>query len=358
MLNAREPPIQHATHDLQRDNQRLLLRTLLCVMLVFAAAIGVVNFLLLKSPLVAAFDAATFGLAAALLPWERRTGSLRGASWATIIGLAIIILSYILVTDAADYAVLWLTVPPPLAFYLLGSRAGGWFAGVFSAAAVLWLALSYRHLSAAPPSQLAVLNGLEVLLAHWLLFRFSERNREQAYERLRQLSRVDALTGVVNRATFEQELLGALALAQRSGTPTALLFLDLDHFKRINDTLGHAVGDAVLASVAQALEMRVRASDRVGRWGGEEFLVLCPDTDEPGAAALAETLRQVIAALPRQGGFPVSVSIGVAVARRGDERPESLVSRADTALYRAKAAGRDRVGVAPPPDPAMPSVSP
>jgi diguanylate cyclase (GGDEF)-like protein len=320
------------------------------VLLAFAAVIGVVNFLLLKSPLVAAFDAVTFLLAAVLLPWERRTGNLRGASWATILGLGIIIFCYIIVTDAADYAVLWLTVPPPLAFYLLGSRAGGWFAGVFSVAAVLWLLASYRQLSAAAPSQLAVLNGLEVLLAHWLLFRFSERNREQAYERLRQLSRVDALTGVINRATFEQEMHGALALAQRSETPTALLFLDLDHFKTINDTHGHAVGDAVLVAVARALEERMRASDRVGRWGGEEFLVLCPDTDGPGARALAETLRRTIAAIPREGGFRVSVSIGVAVSPPGVERAESLVSRADAALYRAKAAGRDRVVLAPPPD--------
>jgi diguanylate cyclase (GGDEF)-like protein len=320
--------------------------------LAFAAAIGVVNFVLLKSPPVAAFDLATFLLAAVLLPWERRTENLRAASWAAIVGLAVIILGYIITTDAADYAVLWLTVPPPLAFYLLGSRAGGWLSGVFSAAAVLWLAVSYRHLSAAPPSLLAVLNGLEVLLAHWLLFRFSERNREQAYERLRLLSRVDALTGVCNRATFEQELRGALALAQRSATPTALLFLDLDHFKKINDTHGHAAGDAVLVSVASALEERVRASDRVGRWGGEEFLVLCPDTGERGAGALAETLRRAIAALPQAGGFRVSVSIGVAVSPPGVEPADSLVSRADAALYRAKAAGRDRVAMAPPPNPA------
>jgi len=338
---------QPLAEDPGREDQRRLLRTLLLVLVGFSAGIGIVNLLLLKSSLVAAFDGATFLLAALLLACERGGGRLRAISWATIIGLGAIILCYITVTGGADYAVLWLTVPPPLAFYLLGSRAGGWLAGTFAVLGVLWLALSYRDLPLQPLSRLAVLNGLEVLLAHWLMFRFSERNREQAYARLSALSQVDALTGLANRARFEQELRRALALAQRTATPTALLFLDLDRFKTINDTHGHAAGDAVLVAVARTLARGVRGSDRVGRWGGEEFLVLCPDTQEAGAMALAEKLRRDVARTPLANGLRVTVSVGVAIAAPGCDGVDELVSRADTALYRAKAAGRDRAVVAP-----------
>jgi two-component system cell cycle response regulator len=137
--------------------------------------------------------------------------------------------------------------------------------------------------------------------------------------------------------------------ALRNDSSVALLMIDLDHFKRVNDTHGHLVGDAVLRDVAELLISGVRGSDFVGRFGGEEFLVVLPDTDDDGAAAFAERIRERIdghAFGGRDGGpsLQMTASIGVATFPAAlIESVEDLFARADAALYRAKADGRNRV---------------
>jgi diguanylate cyclase (GGDEF)-like protein len=115
--------------------------------------------------------------------------------------------------------------------------------------------------------------------------------------------------------------------------------LDLDHFKRINDAHGHKAGDAVLVAAAHALRAHLRAEDQLGRLGGEEFLVLLPDTEARAAAHVAEKLRAEVARAPT----PVAVTVSIGVAAWDGEAPEALLHRADEALYAAKQAGRDRV---------------
>jgi diguanylate cyclase (GGDEF)-like protein len=137
------------------------------------------------------------------------------------------------------------------------------------------------------------------------------------------------------------------AQALRSGSPLAAIGLDLDRFKDINDRFGHEAGDTVLAHVGALLTTSVRASDLVGRLGGEEFVILAPDTDAPGAATLAENLR---AALEREGvpgvDRAITASFGVAVLPDHAQTSDALLRLADRALYAAKAEGRNRVVVA------------
>ncbi|MBX9929305.1 MAG: GGDEF domain-containing protein [Gemmatimonadaceae bacterium] len=161
-------------------------------------------------------------------------------------------------------------------------------------------------------------------------------------------SRTDPLTGLANRRAFEELLQRVLAEATRFGTSCALAVIDIDHFKRVNDTHGHDVGDAVLQTVAHALQEGIREVDLVARLGGEELAVLSPQTDAEGARELSERLRQRIEArVTRAGGVEVRVtaSVGVAVRRPGDDGP-TLFKRADRALYRAKSGGRNRVELA------------
>lgn len=159
----------------------------------------------------------------------------------------------------------------------------------------------------------------------------------------------DALTGVANRRALIATLERDLACAVRQRRPYALLLIDVDHFKAFNDAHGHLAGDAVLRHIAQLLATRVRAQDLVGRYGGEELLVLLPGTDSDGALALARTLRRQVEQTPCEWqGRPLTVtaSIGVyAGCPRAGQGWEALIGAADGALYRAKAGGRNRVDV-------------
>jgi len=173
--------------------------------------------------------------------------------------------------------------------------------------------------------------------------------RKETEARLEALAHTDALTGVNNRRRFTDLAADELARAQRHGQPVALLMIDLDHFKSVNDRLGHAGGDAVLRSFAATAEGVMRQGDIFGRVGGEEFAALLPQTTPDGAEVLAERLRQRIARQPATvAGAPLhfSVSIGVSAWLPGDADAadiDRLMVAADRALYAAKAQGRDRV---------------
>ncbi|MCG6657755.1 diguanylate cyclase [Halomonas campisalis] len=164
-----------------------------------------------------------------------------------------------------------------------------------------------------------------------------------ANRRLEQLAHFDSLTGVWNRYRIEQAIDVELAAAERYGRSFALLLFDADHFKRINDRFGHEMGDRVLRELARRVGQSLRGCDHLGRWGGEEFVVLATETDREAAVGLGERLRRLIAEVAVEG-LPLSItaSIGVALWQPGDSR-KTLVKRADQAMYRAKTLGRDRV---------------
>lgn len=166
---------------------------------------------------------------------------------------------------------------------------------------------------------------------------------------LERLSITDALTGLPNRRALDEALSQELERAQRYRQPMTVVILDVDHFKQVNDGHGHAVGDLVLQRFASLMEAQVRANDLLGRWGGEEFLLLCPCTGVEGGLALAEKLRATLAAHPFEGLGARTASFGVAALCEGDSL-QTLLSRADAALYEAKRRGRNRVelGLAPP----------
>lgn len=170
---------------------------------------------------------------------------------------------------------------------------------------------------------------------------FALRNKEQR-ERLEQLATIDPLTGVKNRRSMDQELDLAAANAERTGLSYALVILDIDHFKKINDEYGHGVGDNVLRDLVGLIEENTRRTDLLFRFGGEEFVVLFPGVDEDNLKTVVANLQQGLRRSLKGPGGPVTSSFGVAVLRHG-ESVTSWLSRADHALYRAKESGRDRV---------------
>ncbi|HEC20789.1 MAG TPA: diguanylate cyclase [Gammaproteobacteria bacterium] len=168
------------------------------------------------------------------------------------------------------------------------------------------------------------------------------------FKRVREESLVDPLTGVQNRRAFDASLETAFNQAQQSSEPLCLLMVDIDHFKKVNDTYGHVVGDAVLKLVARAINDTVRGGDVLARYGGEEFILLLPDTPLEGAERVADNICNVVrnqimdrSHVGKDIGR-VTVSVGVALFCQ-KESAEAFVARADTALYRAKQSGRNRV---------------
>lgn len=163
---------------------------------------------------------------------------------------------------------------------------------------------------------------------------------------LRDGARYDHLTGTLNRRETEARLAAAWARHRRDGSGLALALIDVDHFKAINDQHGHARGDQMLVFAAGHLQAHTRAEASLGRWGGEEFLLVMPGAHAEAAAQAGERLREGLErAAPEETGLPLTISVGVAVANPQDASIEALLHRADQAMYQAKTLGRNRVHV-------------
>jgi diguanylate cyclase (GGDEF)-like protein len=203
----------------------------------------------------------------------------------------------------------------------------------------------------------ALIAGLTPLLVVVALPPVLLLQRGLLYAQLRAAARTDAKTGLLHAVAWEREAAAALTEAGRRGQPVAVLLIDIDHFKRVNDTHGHLSGDAVLRGIAGVLHAQVRGGkDLIGRFGGEEFVVLLPGADAAEATRAAERLRRGVAELvtPAEGVLiQVTASIGATVAdpaETPDAHIPELLARADLGLYQAKAQGRDRIRLTTRPD--------
>jgi len=170
----------------------------------------------------------------------------------------------------------------------------------------------------------------------------------ELFSEVQRLATIDPLTGILNRRSFFEHAMQEFTRARRYHTPLSLIMLDLDHFKKINDTFGHLIGDKALSEISRTCASQIRSSDFVGRYGGEEFVVLLPETNLAGAMSIAqrlcETIREV-AIESRQGQVKVTASVGVAELMEDYANLDVLLEYADAALYRAKQAGRNRISI-------------
>jgi diguanylate cyclase (GGDEF)-like protein len=221
------------------------------------------------------------------------------------------------------------------------------------------LSLELRHLPLSPTEIPAYIVDFALMaaLSSAIWHRMGRARRfEFSYARdLERLARIDPLTGIGNRRDFQNQLSAAFARLLRYGEGSALIMLDIDDFKAVNDNYGHECGDAVLVEAAKRLSASLRVTDSLSRWGGEEFAVLAPRT-AAGAAELAERLRLAFDAEPFDRAGRVTVSLGLTLLASGDG-PDTAVDRADRALYRAKARGRNRVETECAEIPAPPSLA-
>jgi diguanylate cyclase (GGDEF)-like protein len=247
-----------------------------------------------------------------------------------------------------ELRVLWFMVNIPGVYILLGQRTGS----LITALTVVGLAVGNSHLSR-PYSPNAIATLL-VSCTYMGVFFHVYGDRSISYfvrmrhsnEKLRFAATHDTLTGIFNARAYYSACEHLIRLAHRNRTPFAVLFVDLDHFKSINDTYGHAAGDIVLKSVAQKLSDSIRESDALGRIGGEEFSIFLPNTDIAGAQKLAESIRESIENLMPEIGpksLQVTASVGVAINQHSQQSMLEIQQQADQAMYRAKKQGRNRV---------------
>jgi diguanylate cyclase (GGDEF)-like protein len=199
-----------------------------------------------------------------------------------------------------------------------------------------WIAIKYESATdySIVIKALSVLGLIFLLYHYWQLRKYSDR--------LRCLSITDKLTNINNRMKLDQQLDDALHLAQRYQHHFSIVLIDIDHFKNINDKYGHLIGDYAIKTLAQLLSHNIRHVDTLGRWGGEEFLIICPGQTVDGGRLLAEKLRSIIDEYPFEHFAHLSCSFGVAAYVEGNNA-DTLLKRADKALYRAKNQGRNKV---------------
>ena len=233
--------------------------------------------------------------------------------------------------------VFWLYAVVVANFFLL-RRRWAWAITLSAIGVLLWQGDAFD--TRAQAASFAA-TALLVAFLSWILANRTEAQRVQ----LEQLATRDALTGVRNRRALTEELALAVDAFARGGPAPAMLVLDLDHFKRINDECGHAAGDRVLVDFCDVLRRHVRRVDRLFRFGGEEFVLLLAAVPTSGLRPFTDTLRERVRGELRSPLGPVTVSVGAAALQPG-ESWEDWLRRADAALYRAKAAGRDRSEVA------------
>jgi len=211
-----------------------------------------------------------------------------------------------------------------------------------------WLSLTFQYqfdYSLIWKILLAAAVLLSLFFYHYFMVNRHNRELQQVNRQLEALSQSDHLTGIPNRYYLQQAFEVELKRYQRYRHHFSLLIMDIDHFKRVNDSYGHVVGDEIIKRLAQLLTEHVRENDVVGRWGGEEFLILCPETDAKGARALAEHLRQRISQTDfGLATMTITASFGV-TDYRDDELLEETIKRADLALYQAKNDGRNQTVV-------------
>lgn len=287
-------------------------------------------------------EAVTLVLLVAAFVHYRRTARPTLTVWGASITVAVLIVFLILSGRPADTVAAWAAFYPAIPFFLLGARHGLMLVLAFTAALAAGLVWMVQGGGLSGISTVAIFNTVGATLGTGAILYYYEHGRASSARVLEQAANTDFLTGVANRRHF-QVLFGIeSARARRHHRPLTLLLADLDHFKAVNDTYGHDVGDIVIRHAARVMVDSLRREDIVGRIGGEEFAVLLPDTDLPAAATVAEALRRAMEQSSPHPGVTVTVSIGIAEMAWGEDF-STVFANADGRLYEAKAAGRNRV---------------
>jgi diguanylate cyclase (GGDEF)-like protein len=346
-MNWYKPLPQYPRGHMDFWRVRLILHVLLIATITFTA-VATINFTVFTNVELGLLDTVGAVLSLVIYAWFRKTGGVVLTSWLITAGFTILVMYFIYMVNGAANSFMWAILVPPISFFLLGKNWGTVFSTITFGFCTYVAYQLYEKQPIVNYSLGSFLNIAEVSIALLLMFRFYEGTRSEAYrelsnrnQKIQLLADTDKLTGLFNREKFDQYLTNLIGSDEQSDTSLSLLLLDVDHFKKINDTKGHLEGDRILKGLADVLKSKMRPSDLLARWGGEEFVVVLPDTKLDSAKDFAERLRTHV----EQNtivGVNVSVSIGITQLTATDNI-DALLSRADKALYQAKSNGRNRI---------------
>lgn len=327
--------------DAQR---RAMLYWLLVLTAVFTLAFGILN-LARGITLLVVLELGVSAFALGLIFIVRHSRNIYPWSLLYLFVLFSMLLGALVTPGVSDKVYVWFFLIPVMAHFLHGRLLGLFLS--LTLLSVAWFLYYLHHYD--NPELIDIVGFTNVVACSLVLtggVYACELAREEAEERLHRMASTDALTGLANRKHLREVLDQALERARRTGACFSILEMDLDYFKAINDQYGHDMGDQVLRAVADALNERLRAADTPARWGGEEFLVLLPETDLESARHVAESIRATLGRLDlRAEGDPLTItaSIGIAEFPRDGKTLRELILAADNRLYQAKDQGRDRV---------------
>lgn len=267
----------------------------------------------------------------------------------TILVSNIFILTLLFINDQKhhDYAIFYSTIFPILAIYLKGSKTGLLCSAAYYISVLAILFSGIDILEPVPFTMVSFINIAFVLLIVIILILYYENSRSKALEllsisnkKLELLSTTDQLTNLYNRRYMDKKIVEEIEYSKRYEVAFSLLLLDIDDFKKINDIHGHYIGDDVLKEVSNILQSNMRETDIVGRWGGEEFLIICPNTKAQSALKIAEKVRTLMSENLFSINKNVTLSIGISEYYNGCTHKD-IFKRADHALYKAKNNGKN-----------------
>lgn len=262
----------------------------------------------------------------------------------TVLVVIIFTLTLLFVIDQnhKDYAFGYAVILPIVSIYLNGIRGGLIYSLVYFS---ILLPVTYFGIDTWAPAEFTSVSFTNLTVVFFiviLLITYYEKSRAEAFKALEKLSITDKLTGLFNRHHIDKKVHELYSLSHRYQVPFTLILLDIDDFKKVNDTYGHIQGDKVLKTVSKLLRLNSRESDIVGRWGGEEFIIICPNTDIDSAVKVAEKMRKAIEMEIFDIDIPVTASFGIS-NYSNHKSYEDLIIKVDKALYQAKTSGKNTI---------------
>lgn len=302
---------------------------------------------------LAALHAIALSMAIVLLYYFQKTSDLLIGSIGALMIATLVIVSFLTMYHYQFYGYYWMVVVVPLAYFLLGSHFGTLYSLLFFGYFITDMVLHYEQWGPAAFTYESIINITIASVVLVALTRYFELSRHEALsiieEKNRELQRLattDPLTGLLNRRAFFDLAEKEIGRCMRYANSCAIIMMDIDHFKSINDTHGHQAGDLVLQRLSQLIKKELRLNDLAARFGGEEFVLLISESDLAMAHSIAERLRQQIeqhVVVTDDERISLTVSLGVSVYTKEDKDIDTLIARADEALYIAKHRGRNRV---------------